>query len=248
MAKLEMLYNGQVFSCFGSEEFISRERASFMGNSKAEETETAKDVTPCVVVPRQRISAPIETVIKEIQSGNLDLYIGDAVICKLLTGEEVTFEVTDQDDEGIRFEMKELLECMARTDVEEWYEGFYKLLPKPLRDAIIPTVRRYRENGNGDIKEKECKIFMPSASEVFEPDNCYGDKGVYEQMEFYKDWRNRIRCTVSDNEPNAWWLLSAYSGHSTNFARVSNNGGASSNSATNAGIAAPVCFRIRKSN
>ena len=94
-------------------------------------------------------------------------------------------------------------------------------------------------------------IFAPSASEVFSEeefdDNAWlGDKGVYEQLDFYKDWRNRIRCTVEDGKPNAWWLLSANAGNSTYFAYV-NYGLCDNASAPSAWIAAPVCFRIRKS-
>jgi hypothetical protein len=172
--------------------------------------------------------------------------MGDAIRFKLKDGQDVTFEVTDSDDDSIRFEMKELLKCIPHTDLDDWYSELFKLLPDALQSAIIPTNRKYLENGNGTMMEKECLLFCPSASEVFEPDNCYGDEGVYEQMEFYKDWRNRIRCTVEDDAPNAWWLLSASSGYSACFAYVSYGGAANYLSATYSWIAAPVCFRIRK--
>lgn len=90
---------------------------------------------------------------------------------------------------------------------------------------------------------------MLSASEVFQAEDCpnrMGDKDVYKQMEFYKDAANRVRCTVEDGLTNSWWLLSAQSGSSVNFARVAGSGYAGSDFATDAGIAAPVCFRIRK--
>ena len=70
---------------------------------------------------------------------------------------------------------------------------------------------------------------------------------MYEQLDFYKDWRNRIRCTVEDGKPNGWWLLSALAGSSTDFASVRGNGHCSSTSAATTWIAAPVCFRIQKS-
>ena len=95
-------------------------------------------------------------------------------------------------------------------------------------------------------------IFAPSASEVFseeefDDNDWLGDRDVYEQLDFYKDWRNRIRCTVEDGKPNGWWLLSAFAGPSTNFAFVDDYGDCNSSSATGAWIAAPVCFRIQKS-
>lgn len=156
------------------------------------------------------------------------------------------------DDEGYRLEMKELLKCMAHTDLHRWYDALYTSgLPASLRDAIISTRRKYKENGDGDIKEFVSLIFAPSASEVFSKeefdDNSWlGDKGVYEQLDFYKDWRNRIRCTVEDGKPNSWWLLSALAGNSTRFAFVGYDGRCASSSATNTWVAAPVCFRIRR--
>ena len=95
-------------------------------------------------------------------------------------------------------------------------------------------------------------IFAPSASEVFseeefDDNDWLGDRGVYEQLDFYKDWRNRIRCTVEDGKPNAWWLLSANAGNSAYFAAVYGHGNCGYTSATTTWIAAPVCFRIQKS-
>ncbi len=195
----------------------------------------------------------IDAIMQSIEDGSLMLNIGDVIPCVLSDGQRVHFEVTAIDDEGYRLEMKELLKCMAHTDLHRWYDALYTTgLPKVLRDAIVSTRRKYKENGDGDIKELDSLIFAPSASEVFskeefEDNEWLGDKDVYEQLDFYKDWRNRIRCTVEDGKPNAWWLLSARAGHSTTFARVSYYGDCYSYSATSTWIAAPVCFRIRKS-
>ena len=121
-----------------------------------------------------------------------------------------------------------------------------------MKNAIIPTKRKYKKDGDGKLVEVYAMIFAPSASEVFseeefDDNDWLGDRGVYEQLDFYKDWRNRIRCTVEDGKPNGWWLLSASAGNSAYFAFVSGNGYCYDASATNTWIAAPVCFRIQKS-
>ena len=260
MARLDMMLNGQLFSYNGeSDETLKECRDLFM---KAAESDVKAPEIPKGFPKGHRILSSkvkrliggnIDDIISEITSGNLLLNVGDSIQCLLTTGQNVTFEVTDVDDVGYRLEMKELLETMPHTDVREWYDKFYNsMLPDSLREAIIPTRRVYKKNGNGDLVELHAKIFMPSASEVFseeefEENSWLGDKGVYKQLDFYKDWRNRIRCTVEDGKPNAWWLLSADAGNSAGFAYVSLSGNCNTGDATLTWVAAPVCFRIRKS-
>ena len=268
MIKLDMVVNGNVFSYCGESTATSdmdafkESRDAFLDAATADsDTEHECDCdcaceepesSTYVVSTKKVIDGSIEKVMNGIISGEIILNIGDAIMCVLTGGQRVTFEVTDIDEESYRLEMKELLEIMAREDIKEWYVGLYKMFPKTLRDAVIPTKRKYKKDGDGELKEIDCMLFMPSASEVFseeefEENSWLGDKGVYKQLDFYKDWRNRIRCTVEDGKPNAWWLLSAYAGLSTGFAFVVSNGDCSTSSATYTWVAAPVCFRIRKS-
>ena len=260
--------NGIAFECSGYAPSVEAERAAFIqalpmltnaskevsqisrptvSLSEDRVTTTSTDTTECALSLVSKTDTTLEQVLANIKSGKLDMHMGDVIKFKLNDGTDVTFEVTDSDDSSIRFEMKELLKCMPHTELDDYYTELFKLLPEALQKCIIPTTRKYLEKGNGELREKECMLFCPSASEVFEKDRCYGDVGVYEQMEFYKDWRNRVRCTVEDGEPNAWWLLSACSGDSTAFAYVSYYGNADYASATATNVAAPVCFRISKS-
>lgn len=104
-------------------------------------------------------------------------------------------------------------------------------LPDDLRQAISKATRKYEDN-EGEIKEYETLLFLPSASEVFDEDDCYGDEGLYEQLEYYKDRRNRMRGSAEGEDTCHWWLASVRSGSSTNACGA---------------LRVPVCFIIKKS-
>ena len=105
--------------------------------------------------------------------------------------------------------------------------------------------QRYEDN-EGNVKEYETLLFLPSASEVFDEDDCYGDEGLYEQMEYYKDRRNRMRGSAEGEDTCNWWLASVRSGNSTNACYVHNDGYALDWHASRA-HRVPVCFIIKKS-
>lgn len=83
-----------------------------------------------------------------------------------------------------------------------------------------------------------------AASEVFNEDSCYGDKGLYKQLDYYKDARNRIRVD-EDGDTRVYWLASVRSGDSTRACGVYSNGSASNWDASNS-LRVPVCFQISK--
>ena len=88
------------------------------------------------------------------------------------------------------------------------------------------------------------KQFLPAASEVVDEDSCYGDKGLYKQLDYYKDARNRIRVD-EDGDTRVYWLASVRSGNSTYACGVSGGGGANGWYASNS-LRVPVCFQISK--
>lgn len=259
--KIDMTVNGNIFSYNGEpSQTFEDSRNAFM--EAATTVHAIQDCGCTCEAPKTRvnvstikryIAGSIDDIMQDIKDGVLTLNIGDVIPCELTDGQKVVFEVTDIDETGYRLEMKELLKTVAHTDMQKWYDTFYKsLLPASLKNAIIPTKRRYKKDGDGELVEVYAMIFAPSASEVFskeefDDNDWLGDKDVYEQLDFYKDWRNRIRCTVEDGKPNAWWLLSASAGNSSYFAYVNSGGNCNSSSATDTWIAAPVCFRIQKS-
>ena len=112
---------------------------------------------------------------------------------------------------------------------------------------MLLTKRRYL-NRDGEERERENLLFLPSAPEVFDPEDVYGDKGLYEQMEWYKDRRHRMRKLSKDSKDTvSWWLVSASAGATSGFCRVNYYGCANLAIASNTWVGLPVCFRIRKS-
>lgn len=190
---------------------------------------------------------PIDQFLHDIASGEYSPTVDDTIACTLLDGREVDFVVTDVDGDTIRFESRDCLgEYVPMTRMNKYLARVWELLPASLRDVIFPTERRHFDR-NGEIKTTEELLFLPAASEIFSERECNGDRGLYEQMEWYKDRRHRMRMFEKGGTPDWYWTSSRYSGTSTYFASVGYNGGASYANASFTYIAAPVCFRIRKS-
>lgn len=184
---------------------------------------------------------------------------GDSVYCTLNNGESVEFIITDDSDDYVRFDSKD---CVGgkevpwnedggteggypASDVKEYLETeIWDLLPDDLKDVIVITERKTLVDGKETTFET--RVFLPSASEVFDKDDCYGDKGLYEQLPYYKDRRHRMKRTGLNGEEGNWWVASVHSGHSANACAVSNSGYASTWDASSA-ARVPVCFRIKKS-
>lgn len=165
--------------------------------------------------------------------------------------------VTDVTDEYVRFETKDFIGDTVSWNEDDTNKGGYPesnvkkyiddtiwgLLPEDLRNVISETVRKWKDkDGNEDTYT--AKLFLPAASEVFDEDCCYGDKGLYEQLEYYKSRRNRIRVD-EDGDTCHWWLASVRSGDSTRACSVSGNGAADSWHASYENRV-PVCFQISR--
>lgn len=139
-----------------------------------------------------------EQIAREIKNGD-GLAVGDKVDFVLKSGEQVTVVVTDDTDEYVRFES---VDCVGGKDirwnkenttdggieesnVQEWLMlELFGQLPDDLQQAISKIKRKYKDN-EGNSKEYETLLFLPAASEVFDEDDCYGDEGVYEQLDYY---------------------------------------------------------------
>ena len=117
------------------------------------------------------------------------------------------------------------------------------MLPEDLQ-AVISDVDREWKDKDGNCGTYTTKLFLPAASEVFDEDSCYGDKGLYKQLDYYKDARNRIRVD-EDGDTRVYWLASVGSGGSTAACYVSVNGSAGGWFASNS-ARVPVCFQISK--
>jgi hypothetical protein len=183
-------------------------------------------------------------LLSQMCSGELEMFVGDYFTTRLKNGKEVDFVCTDKDGQSYRFESRD---CLGRYDpmtkIDRFFNAVWAELPDPLTDRIMEIIRQYK-SADGELMERKCKLFLPSASEIFPADECYGDQGVYEQLEWYKDVHNRIRAYEKGGAADWYWTQSPRSGNTTHWCTVYNYGGADYDLASSTTIAAPVCFRI----
>lgn len=261
MASLKVALKGiGEFECTGKEEFISPEIEKFYAallpvapvvHSAEDNSRPAPVVAQDCIVKRiiESDDTCFADVLPLLMTGKLNLNVGDTITIPLKDGTSAEFVLTQEDDEAYRFESVTCVggDTVTHDKVDDLFERYYDLLPKILTDNLLLTKRRYRDR-NDAIQERESVLFLPSAPEVFPEDDVYGDSGLYEQMEYYKDRRHRIRKLTQDSKDTvSWWLMSAHAGTTSSFCNVTSYGNANNNNASSTWIGAPVCFRIRKS-
>ena len=134
------------------------------------------------------------------------------------------------------------------SDAQKYLDNkLWPMIPEDIRDLIIDSSRPYMEGGDEDAKENMflTKLFLPDASELFERDDDWFSP-LYEQLDYYKDRRNRMKATEpGGNNMATWWTASAYSGNSAICVRVTYYGHSTGYNASGA-IRVPVCFRINR--
>ena len=201
-----------------------------------------------------------ETIKDAVDSGVHDLHIGDMVEETLKNGEAVELVVVDVGEDYVRFESRDCVGGkniawnendntggFSRSDVKKYLDNtIWELLPDALKSVISETERKQK---NGDeVETYAARLFLPAASEVFEDeDNCYGDEGVYEPLEYYKDRRNRMKGEGKGKDTCYWWLASAFSGNSNYACYVSYYGYAGCNDVSYPDYGVSLCFCIQKS-
>lgn len=217
-------------------------------------TEAHTDSINIPVTPmEENLCSPI------IELGDLSCAMpGDYLMVELTNGKMARFDVTEIEDGAIRFDSHD---CLGKTKWNETdtneggvayseLQGYldnemYNLLPDYIKDRIVETERKYAASGDddADIDTYTTKVFIPDASEVFPPEECYG-ASIYEQMEYYKDRRNRMKGEYPGaKETCIWWLASANSGNAAHACYVNGNGIAYDSNASGA-FRVPVCFRL----
>ncbi len=197
-----------------------------------------------VLTMRHTTSFSLAAFLDGLKAGEIIPAIGDSFTTRLKSGQEVDFVLTDKDSRSYRFESRD---CLGRYDpmtkIQRFYDWALRELPDVLRDQLMEVVRPYK-TANGMIQEYTSKLFLPSAAEMFPSDECYGDQGLYTQLEWYKDVHNRVRAYEKGGTPDWYWTQSPRSGNATGFCYVYTNGYASSRDASDTHVAAPLCFRI----
>ena len=150
----------------------------------------------------------IGTALKEIAANP---HIGDELAFDLLDGRHIEYAVTDINDNAIRFDSVDCLgDDMTYGKVEKWLDRIDHLLPDELQRAIIDTERKHVINGKK--MDRLERLFLPAASELFSGDNVLGDKGLYKQIDWYKDRRHRMRMDEHNGDSTAYWTSSQRSG------------------------------------
>lgn len=131
-------------------------------------------------------------------------------------------------------------------------DGIYYYLPTALKNVIVEKrfylPKRYTAGSmllddNSSGWANIGKIWFPTEVEVYGAP-MFGGKGGYSnggsvQYPFFAFGMNRLSFGNV-----LWWLLSTYSGDSGLWCTVQTGGYAYANNASNASVAAPVCFRI----
>lgn len=198
-----------------------------------------------------------EELAEKIKKGIIPVEVGATVSCELTDGTPAEFVVTDVTDQYVRFETRNFIGGEVEWNEQDTNKGGYPdsdirgyidstiwgLLPEDLQ-AVISDVDREWKDKDGNCGTYTTKLFLPAASEVFDEDNCYGDKGLYKQLDYYKDARNRNRVD-EDGDTRVYWLASVRSGSSTNACIVNSDGYADYWYASDSYLV-PVCFQISK--
>ena len=198
-----------------------------------------------------------EELAEKIKKGIIPVEVGAVVSCNLTDGTPAEFVVTDVTDQYVRFETRNFIGGEVEWNEQDTNKGGYpdsdirgyvdstiwNLLPEDLR-AVISEVDREWKDKDGNCGTYTTKLFLPAASEVFDEDNCYGDKGLYKQLDYYKDARNRIRVD-EDGDTRYYWLASVRSGYSAYACGVGSGGNADDWDASDS-VRVPVCFQISR--
>lgn len=193
-----------------------------------------------------------EELAQKIRNNESGLKVGDYITEQTDAGEELDLVVVDMGPGWARFDSKDLLRAevpynengrnkggFAASDVKKHLnETVLNSLPEDLR-AVIAEVERKQENGESSL----CRLFLPTESEMFGRSD-YSDDDTYQQIEYYKDRRNRIKCDEKGGEPDWYWLASVYGGSSAHCVPVS-YGGYSCYRSASTELRVPVCFIIQ---
>ena len=172
-----------------------------------------------------------EELAQKIKDNTSALKVGDIITEKTLDGEEMDLVVVDMGPGWARFESKDCLPVevaynqnnrnaggFADSDVKRYLnKEVFNSLPEELRN-VIAEVERKQENGESSL----CRLFLPTESELF-GDCCYSEDDTYNQIEYYKDRRNRIKCNRKGGSPDWYWTASVRSGNSTNCVNVNHH-------------------------
>lgn len=183
------------------------------------------------------------------------------ITIKTLIRSVMTVELTDKRkidfvpveiaDDYIRFES---LNCIGEYsplfEVRDRLRKLFSLFPKELQDEILET-ERFQFDEHGKIAVENVKLFLPSASEIFSGSDgyvdCYAEKGLYKQLDFYKDIHNRVRAEKDGSSRSQWyWTSSRMQGSPDKWCIVHCDGDFTFANVNSSFMGVAICFRLKK--
>ena len=184
------------------------------------------------------------------------LKVGDQIEDELLTGEKMVYEVAHITEDRMDFISRDTMAerftwnengrntgGFKKSDLcKALNEKVWERLPEELKAAICE--RECIQVVDGEEEKIMLKLWLPSEYEVF-GEEWFSDAKEGEQLEIFKDPRNRIKMGGHGESRALWWLLSVYGGNSAHACAVSSYGNAGHNSCTN-DFRVPLCFSIKR--
>ena len=184
------------------------------------------------------------------------LKVGDQIEDELLTGEKMVYEVAHITEDRMDFISRDTMaERFAWNENGRNTGGFkesdlckalnekvWEQLPEELKAVICE--RECIQVVDGKEEKFMLKLWLPSEYEVF-ADGWLSDAKEGEQLEIFRDPRNRVKMGGHGGSRANWWLLSVIGGYSTLACLVSYDGDAL-NSDCAIGFRVPLCFSIKR--
>lgn len=184
------------------------------------------------------------------------LKVGDRIEDELLTGEKMVYEVAHITEDRMDFISRDTMaERFAWNENGRNTGGFkesdlckalngkvWEQLPEELKAVICE--RECIQVVDGKEEKFMLKLWIPSEYEVF-ADGWLSDAKEGEQLEIFKDPRNRVKMGGHGGSRAFWWLLSVGGGSSTSACDVSYHGNAGTGHCTR-DFRVPLCFSIKR--
>lgn len=184
------------------------------------------------------------------------LKVGDQIEDELLTGEKMVYEVAHITEGRMDFISRDTMAerftwnengrntgGFKKSDLcKALNEKVWQQLPEELKAVICE--RECIQVVDGEEEKFMLKLWLPSEYEVF-GEEWFSDAKEGEQLEIFKDPRNRIKMGGHGGSRAYWWLLSVRGGNSTDACLVNGNGGAGNDYCTD-DFRVPLCFSIKR--
>ena len=184
------------------------------------------------------------------------LKVGDQIEDELLTGEKMVYEVAHITEGRMDFISRDTMAerftwnengrntgGFKKSDLcKALNEKVWQQLPEELKAVICE--RECIQVVDGEEEKFMLKLWLPSEYEVF-GEEWFSDAKEGEQLEIFKDPRNRIKMGGHGGSRANWWLLSVGGGNSTNACTVYNVGFANYSYCAS-DFRVPLCFSIKR--